>query len=62
MNRRIHIESSSEKLMIYLRGMQKDQFEKKTEFWRWEGHGQDPDNDQNGATQEMYLKMIGGSW
>ena len=25
----------------------------KVEFWRWEGRGQDPNNDQNGATLEF---------
>ena len=53
MNRRIHIESSSKNLVIFLQGMQKDQLKKKTDFWRWEGWGQDPHNDQNGATPEM---------
>ena len=40
---------------------------KKIEFWRWEGWGQDPHTDQNGATLEsrdakMHLEMIGGGW
>ena len=52
MNRRIHIESSSKNLVIFLQGMQKDQLKKKPDFWRWEGWGQDPHN-KNGATPEM---------